>query len=59
MQLREAIAAYESAKSGIKDDATNVAVTVGATEAIHLAFTLEDNVIREGARRIQHFLTSN
>lgn len=40
MQLREAIAAYESAKSGIKAEATNVAVTIGATEAIHLAFRM-------------------
>ena len=49
MQLREAIAAYESAKSGIKAEATNVAVTVGATEAIHLAFRMllnpDDEVI--------------
>lgn len=39
-QLREAIAAYESRKSGVDIKTGNVAVTVGATEAIHLAFRM-------------------
>jgi len=39
-QLREAIAAYESQKAGIEILPENVAVTVGATEAIHLAFRM-------------------
>lgn len=44
LQLREAIAAYESEKCGIDISAENVAVT------------LKDGVIREGLGRIRHFL---
>ena len=40
LQLREAIATYESQKAGMDIKAENVAVTVGATEAIHLAFRM-------------------
>ena len=39
-QLREAVAAYESHKAGIEIRPDNVAITVGATEAIHLAFRM-------------------
>lgn len=39
-QLREAIATYESGKADIDIHPENVAVTVGATEAIHLAFRM-------------------
>jgi len=39
-ELRTAIAAYESAKEGIAIAPENVAVTIGATEAIHLAFRM-------------------
>ena len=38
--LREAIAAYEAEKCGIDIGPENVAITVGATEAIHLAFRM-------------------
>lgn len=39
-ELRAAIAAYESAKEGITIEPENVAITIGATEAIHLAFRM-------------------
>ncbi len=39
-ELRAAIAAYESAKEGVAIAPENVAVTIGATEAIHLAFRM-------------------
>lgn len=37
-ELREAIATYYTKKTQVEFDSTNVAVTVGATEAIYLAF---------------------
>lgn len=39
-QLRDAIAAYESKEKGLDIKTENVAITVGATEAIHLTFRM-------------------